>query len=160
VTNTTGSATGTGPVTVNAGTLSGTGTIAGAVTVVSSGSDAILAPGIGKKVGALTIQGSLTLGANSDYRVDLDTSPNLTSDSVKAFGVTIDPSSFISFTDSRFGDPPPGTVFTLINNTGATPIAGAFGDLEEGGTIGIDNHNYLATYHGGDGNDLTLTVVP
>jgi hypothetical protein len=55
---------------------------------------------------------------------------------------------------------PLGTVFTLINNTSATPIAGAFGNLQEGSKIGINNHNYLATYQGGDGNDLTLTVVP
>lgn len=163
VTNKSGSATGTGPVTVDAGTLGGTGRISGPVTIASSTSEANLAPGVGKKPATLTLLGPLTLGPGTtspvNYRVDLDTSNHFRSDSVKAFGVTISGAT-VSFVDAHPGTPPPGTVFTLINNTATTPIAGAFANLQDGWTISINNINYLASYEGGDGNDLTLTVVP
>jgi hypothetical protein len=55
---------------------------------------------------------------------------------------------------------PPGTVFTVIDNTSADPIDGTFGNLPDGGTIRIGNNTFQANYEGGDGNDLTLTVVP
>ncbi|HEY2710895.1 MAG TPA: hypothetical protein VGI60_00130 [Chthoniobacterales bacterium] len=57
------------------------------------------------------------------------------------------------------GVPPLGTVFTLINNTAATPITGTLVGLSEGGTIGINNHVYMVSDVGGDGNDLTLTYI-
>jgi hypothetical protein len=31
--------------------------------------------------------------------------------------------------------------------------------LADGGTITVGNNTYQASYEGGDGNDLTLTVV-
>jgi hypothetical protein len=52
-----------------------------------------------------------------------------------------------------------GTVFTLINNTATTPIAGTFSNLADGATVTIGSNNFQASYSGGDGNDLTLTVV-
>ena len=53
-----------------------------------------------------------------------------------------------------------GTVFTVISNTAATAILGTFANLPDGGTIQIGNNTYQADYEGGDGNDLTLTVIP
>ena len=54
-----------------------------------------------------------------------------------------------------------GTVFTVINNTAATPISGTFANLEDGSTINATAGNKLqVSYEGGTGNDLTLTVVP
>jgi autotransporter-associated beta strand protein len=62
LTNTTGSATGTGALNVASGaTLGGTGTAAGAVTVASGG---IITPGLANSIGNLTV-GSLTLSAGS-----------------------------------------------------------------------------------------------
>jgi hypothetical protein len=53
-----------------------------------------------------------------------------------------------------------GTTFTVISNTAATPIARTFANLPDGSIITIRGNNLQASYEGGDGNDLTLTVVP
>ena len=55
---------------------------------------------------------------------------------------------------------PLGTVFTVISNTSAMPISGTFSNLPDGSTIGIGGKNCQVSYSGGNGNDLTLTVVP
>jgi hypothetical protein len=55
---------------------------------------------------------------------------------------------------------PTGTVFNVIDNTAAAPIASTFANLPDGSTITIGNTTFQASYTGGDGNDLTLTVVP
>ena len=52
------------------------------------------------------------------------------------------------------------TAFTVINNTAATPIAGTFHNLPEDKILNVNGSNLQASYTGGDGNDLTLTVVP
>ena len=54
----------------------------------------------------------------------------------------------------------PGTVFTVIDNTAATPIAGTFRNLPDGSTFTVGPNTFQADYEGGDGNDLTLKVVP
>ena len=48
----------------------------------------------------------------------------------------------------------------VIANTSATPISGAFSNLPDGGILNVGGNNLQASYEGGDGNDLTLTVVP
>ena len=53
-----------------------------------------------------------------------------------------------------------GTVLTAIDNTAATPIVGTFANLPDGGIVTVNGNNLQASYSGGDGNDLTLTVVP
>jgi hypothetical protein len=53
-----------------------------------------------------------------------------------------------------------GLVLTVISNTSANPIVGTFSNLAEGAIVTVNGNNFQATYHGGDGNDLTLTVVP
>ena len=55
---------------------------------------------------------------------------------------------------------PLGTVFTAINNTSATPITGTFINLPDGSILTLGPNNFEVSYSGGDGNDLTLTVVP
>ena len=65
-----------------------------------------------------------------------------------------------SFLDFGSASLPPGTVFTAINNTAAIPIAGAFVNLPDGSTFTSNGNNFQASYTGGTGNDLTLTVVP
>jgi autotransporter-associated beta strand protein len=160
LTNSTGSATGTGAVQVNAGSLGGTGTIAAAVTVgTGTGAGAFLAPSIGAQGPAtLTIQSPVTFHADGTYTYKLD-STTLQGDTVVAKGVTID-------TGARFffgvvtGSLPAGSVFTLIDNTAVTPIAGNFSNLADGWTFSQSGNKFQVDYEGGDGNDLTLTVVP
>ena len=160
VNNRTGSGTGSGAVQVNAGILAGRGTIAGAVIVgTGSGAGAALAPGRrGAKADTLTIQGALTFQLDSTYKFELKSS-TATADKVVANGVTINGALF-SFTDLGSAVLPTGTVFTVIDNTAATPIAGTFANLADGSMFTANGNNFRASYEGGDGNDLTLTVVP
>jgi rhamnogalacturonan endolyase len=87
--NATGSATGTGAVTVNSGgALGGAGIIAGAVTVNSGGK---LSPGNG--VGTLTISNALTLAAGSVLNFDLgatNASDNVVISGALTLGGTLD----------------------------------------------------------------------
>ena len=53
-----------------------------------------------------------------------------------------------------------GLVLTAISNTAATPIAGTFANLPDGAILTVNGNNFQASYEGGDGNDLTLTVIP
>jgi autotransporter-associated beta strand protein len=88
--NRNGSATGTGPVNVNAGTLGGKGTITGPTTIgTGSGAGAFLAASIGKKKPAtLTIQSLLTFNSDSTYTWALS-AKYAAADQVVANGVTI-----------------------------------------------------------------------
>lgn len=49
----------------------------------------------------------------------------------------------------------------VLNNSGtaATPISGVFANLADGSTITAGSNTLQVSYEGGDGNDLTLTVV-
>jgi uncharacterized repeat protein (TIGR03803 family) len=59
--------------------------------------------------------------------------------------------------------PQPGTVLTLVNNTGFNPISGIFNGLPNGSvittTFGGQPYSFVINYAGGDGNDITLTLV-
>jgi autotransporter-associated beta strand protein len=163
VNNRQGSGTGSGPVQINGRRLVGKGTIAGAVTVGTGiGSGAVLSPGYlhgANKLGALTIQSTLTFNSDATYEAELNSS-STTADEVIANGATINSGAQFSFADLGTGTLPPGTVFTVIDNTAATPIAGTFSNLPDGSMFTINGNTYQVNYEGGDGNDLTLTVVP
>ena len=160
ISNTTGSATGAGPVHVNRGALIGTGNIAGTVTVGGTAGNASLAPGAGLafgQVGTITLQSPLTFGARARYKADLS-STTAKADEVVAPGVRISRRARIVIDDLGNSALTPGTVFTLISDTGATPIAGTFSNLADNSTLTVGANTYLVSYEGGNGNDLTLTV--
>ena len=128
--NTSGSATGTGSVSVAGGTLGGGGTISGAVTIgTGSNSGAILQPGFGtnKKV-TLTIQGLLTFNTDATYSFGLKSKKA----EVVANGVTIVSGAQFTMTAPSRKLPARKTA-TVITNTSATPISGAFANLPDGG---------------------------
>ncbi len=158
--NTAGSGTGAGPLQVNGGTLAGSGVIAGAVTIGSgSGAGALLAPSQGAvKPSILTLQSSLTLKADATfgYRLNLK---KTRSDLVVANGVTIESGAQFNFQAIGRGRLRPGKVATVLSNTSAAPIAGTFANLPEGATVEAGGNILQVSYSGGDGNDLTLTVV-
>ncbi|MBA3961147.1 MAG: autotransporter-associated beta strand repeat-containing protein [Chthoniobacterales bacterium] len=161
--NTTGSATGTEAVQVNGGTLAGNGTIAGAATIgQGNGTGAFLAPANGTGVqSALTIQGKLTLKADATYICTLKAKLKKTSaDEVIAEGVTINTGATFTFQGKVQGTLQAGTVFTVLSNTSSTPINGTFSNLPDGAILTMSGNNFQASYEGGDGNDLALTVVP
>ena len=162
VNNDGGSGTGSGPVQVNGGILGGKGIIAGAVTVgTGNGSGAVLAPGylLGASPGALTIQSPLTFNGDGIYEMRVNSGSGI-ADEVIANGVTINSGAQFSFVDLGSRILVRGTVFTALNNTAATLIAGTFSNLPDGSTFTVNGNTYQANYEGGDGNDLTLTVVP
>ena len=68
--------------------------------------------------------------------------------------------ALILFNDVGNATLPVGTSFTVINNTSATPISGVFSNLVDGSSLTVGNNTFQADYEGGDGNDLTLTVMP
>ncbi|PYK93743.1 MAG: hypothetical protein DME36_08365, partial [Verrucomicrobia bacterium] len=156
--NKTGSATGTGAVQVNGGTLGGTGTISGTVTVATGTVTSSLAPGITLKPGTLTLLSTVAFNSShAFFKVDAN-STAATCDKLVANGVTINSAAQFVFTDHGTGTLPAGTVFILISNTAATAISGTFSNLADGSTFTNGANTYLASYHGGNGNDLTLTV--
>jgi autotransporter-associated beta strand protein len=161
VNNQTGSGTGTGVVRVNAGTLGGKGIVAGLVTIgIGNGTGAVLAPSIGSNRPAiLTIQRALTFKADSTYSYKL-TTRNPNADQVIASGVTIDSAAQFNFQQIGNNSLPSGSVFTAIDNTSAIPITGTFANLPDGSVFTVGNNTFQVSYEGGDGNDLTLTVVP
>lgn len=77
-----------------------------------------------------------------------------------ANGVTIDAGASITLLATAKGAVRVGTSATVLNNTSASPIAGAFSNLADGAIVTVNGVNFQANYQGGDGNDLTLTVVP
>ncbi|HEY3663613.1 MAG TPA: autotransporter-associated beta strand repeat-containing protein, partial [Chthoniobacterales bacterium] len=163
VSNTAGSATGPGAVSVTAGTLGGSGIIAGAVTVgTGSGTGAFLAPAHGgKKQLTLTIQGSVTFNADATYTYTFKAKGRKSKiDKVIANGVTINSGAKVNLSGTTQGPLTPGATLTLIKNTAATPIVGTFSNLPDGGIVTVNGNNFQVSYAGGDGNDLTLTVVP
>lgn len=159
--NVTGSGTGTGAVSINAGTLGGSGIIAGAVTIgMNTGVRAFLAPSKGAKEPAtLTILGALRFNDDSSYRCHLDTE-KATADEVIANDVMIESEARFSLRPSGNNAVTEGQIFTVISNTSASPIVGTFGNLPEGKIVVINGSQLQASYNGGDGNELTLTVLP
>lgn len=155
VTGRTGSGTGTGPMDVHTGTLAGGGIIAGTVTVDRGGS---VEPNA-HSVNNLTIQGKLNFRRSGTYswRVDLS---NVGGAQVSANGVTISRGAYLTPVASGNGTLPIGTTFVIISNTSLNPIRGTFSNLPDGGIVNVNGNNFQASYEGGDGNDLTLTVVP
>jgi autotransporter-associated beta strand protein len=161
--NTTGSGTGHGAVSVTAGTLGGSGIISGRVTIgTGSGPGAFLAPAVSTRVQAtLTIQSALTFNADATYTYTFKAKRNrVRTDMVIANGVTINSGAMLALSGQMQGTLRQGLVLTLLSNTSANPISGAFSNLPDGGIVNINGNNFQASYEGGDGNDLTLTVVP
>jgi hypothetical protein len=101
----------------------------------------------------------MTLNDDSAYIYNLDTK-RVKADEVIANGVTIDSGAKFSLRPSGTNALTLGQVFTVIGNTAASPLFGTFHNLPTGKIINLNGSNLQASYTGGDGNDLTLTVVP
>jgi autotransporter-associated beta strand protein len=156
---TTGSATGTGPVQVNAGTFGGTGNVTGAVTIgTGTGPRAFLAPGV-RGPGTLSINNTLTFKNDGSYKYELGLTPHPRADQVIANGVTIETGATFVLRTRGNQTLPRGTIFTVISDTAGTAISGTFANLPDGSTFTIGNNTLQVNYEGGDGKDLTLTVV-
>ena len=95
--------------------------------------------------------------ADATYKVTLD-SRSAAADTVSANGISLQGTSIL-FNDLGTSVLAAGTILTVMNNTAATPISGVFSNLADGATVTVGGNTLKANYEGGDGNDLTLTVV-
>jgi hypothetical protein len=133
--------------------------IGGPVAIGTGGRrKAAMGPGT-QGLGLLTAEAALTFGSNGSYNWDLDTETSQ-ADGVVAQGVTIDSAAVFTIYGRGNSLLPQGTIFTALNNMAATPISGTFSNLPAGATLTVGSNHLQANYEGGDGNDLTLTVVP
>jgi autotransporter-associated beta strand protein len=158
-----GSATGSGSVNVQAGTLGGQGALSGPVTIgTGSGKGAFLAPSAAaKQPVTLSLTNTLTFNSDATYTCALQASKKKSAnDEVVANGVTIASGAQFNLVAKVQGKLKPGMSFAVISNTASTPISGTFANLADGAIITVGNTKLQASYEGGDGNDLTLTVVP
>lgn len=114
-------------------------------------------PGTATKPGTLTINNTLRFNSLSTYKCVLNRATPAAA-KVNALGVTISANVPFTFGDTTTGTLTPGTIFTVINNTSANPIAGIFSNLSNGSMLTSNGTNFLVKYNGGTGNDLTLTV--
>ena len=114
-------------------------------------------PGTAKKPGNLTINNMLTFASGSTYKWVLNRT-SVTAGKVTALGVTINSNANLTFAPIGTATLTPGTSFTVIDNFSANPIAGTFANLPDGEILTSGGITVQANYHGGTGNDLTLTV--
>jgi hypothetical protein len=140
----------------NGGVLNGvgrTGPLSSTGTVSPGGS-------FGNGEGVLTT-GDLTLvSPDAIYDVDIDgASPGSGYDQLSVIGsvniqlATLRVSAYVSL--------PPGLTFVIIDNNGSDPIGGTFSGLGEGAILqNVEGtKSFRISYHGGDGNDVVLSLL-
>ena len=126
----------------------------------SANADAIVAPSAdASQPRLLTMLKSLTFRADGSYTWKVNTKKGR-ADEISANGVTIENGALFNIQAVANRRLTIGQVFTVINNTAATPIGGFFLNLPDGANVTVGNNTFQASYSGGDGNDLTLTVAP
>jgi fibronectin-binding autotransporter adhesin len=53
----------------------------------------------------------------------------------------------------------PGMTFVIVSNASQTPVNGTFRSLSDGAIFNSGGYQWAITYHGGDGNDVQVTVL-
>ena len=147
-----GANTFTGAVTVNAGTLAGSGTVGSIVD------NAIINPGASTGAAILNT-GNLSFGTGGGVTFDLN--------GVGTAGTNYDQlnvTGTINLTNAALNlnvnyTPTVGDSYTLIDNVSGGTITGTFSGLPEGSTVVSGNNYFLISYLGGNSNDVTLTAV-
>jgi len=133
--------------------LKGTGTV-GTVALENGGT---VAPGLSP---GILNTGNLSMVAGSTYDFEVG---GLTAgtqyDQIKVTGsVNLGSGTLNTILYNGFV-PAVGQSYTIIDNDGTDAVVGTFAGLPEGTTVTVDGHHFKVSYVGGDGNDVTLTVV-
>ncbi len=157
--NTTGSATGSGAVTVNSGgTLGGSGFISGTVSVASGG---IILPGtngMNSGVGTLTVGGlNLSSGANANFEMGSGSNSlvDVTGSNDLTIGASpVDVNLFIAGTNSNFSTP---GVYDLFQYTGTIGGSGVSSLVDP--TVPVGENASFGTASVGPNNFITLSIV-
>jgi autotransporter-associated beta strand protein len=138
------------------GVLGGTGTIGGNVTVNAGG---IITGGTLGGVGTLTV-GSLSFKGGI-YAADFSGNTSDTIAILPGGTVNLNGGAGNFVVNSQAGKATVGTVFTLIDNTGAGPIGNPpLLGAPEGGSATIDGTAGRYTYGGGNGRSFVFSTVP
>ena len=137
-----------------AGLLSGTGTV-GNVTNVSGG---VIAPG--SSPGILTCSNVFFSGASSDFTVELNgPAPGTGYDQLSVRGGTSLGGCTLNVSVGGGFVPTAGLPLVILTNQAANPITGLFNGLAEGAIKTVGGFNFVVSYVGGSGNDVTLTLT-
>jgi len=144
--NTSGSATGTGAVTINnGGTLAGSGAVAGDVTVNSGGS---VSPG--NSIDSLTLGANLSFIAGGSFVAEIDSSAALSvaADLLNIGGnLSIASGALLNLSDIAATSQvlPDGTKFTLMSYAGTWDL-GTFNLAPDGGAVLAGVNSFMIDY--------------
>jgi autotransporter-associated beta strand protein len=143
------------PVTVAGGTLGGSGVISNKVTI-SAGSHAP-----GASVGIQTVCSNYVVATGGALKININ-GTNVGSQysqvAVRAGNAgTVTLAGALSVV-ARPGLPKNST-FVIIDNDGTDPVAGTFIGLANNATFFQSGYTWRISYVGGDGNNVTLTIV-
>lgn len=135
------------------GWLRGTGTVS-SVTVTGG----LVWPGSGAAPGVLSVFGPTNF-VSGTFKVDLDGPAVGTGyGQLVTNGLALAP--VVSLLDLELDFTPAiGQVFRIVDNTSGVAVQGTFRDLPEGAVFGLGGYAFKISYEGGDGNDVTLTVL-
>lgn len=133
----------TGATTVSDGTLALSGTLTSAIT--NNATFALL--------GAPGTTGSFTQGAAGTLRVRLNPSSG---DRLTTTASTLNGALELVCSPNL----PPGSVFTILDNTSATAVSGAFiGKANNSTFTTAEGYTFRINYNLGTGNDVVLTLI-
>ena len=99
-------------------------------------------------------------GTNVQFELDGPGAPGVDySQIVATNSVTINDANLVLMLTPGFTSPA-GTMFEIINNQSANPVAGTgFFGLPQGSIFSVSGDFFEITYQGGTGNDIVLTAV-
>ena len=158
-----------GPIVVNSGTLNLTGNLALAGVTVNGGT----LKGTGTPKGINALGGTVSPGA-SPAQVPVAGNFNLAGPAtlnVELNGTTVgtqydqlDVTGTVTLGGTLAASlgfvPTNGNTFTIINNDGADPVVGTFAGLPNNAALMIGGTPFVVKYNGGDGNDVVLIAGP
>jgi hypothetical protein len=143
-------------LTLSAGsgsTIMGHGTLGD----ISLAAGSMIAPG--SSPGCLTT-GNITWVKGAIYSFDLGGTTACTEyDQINVNGAVVLGDGTLSIVSYGAFVPQVGNVFTIIDNDSSDAVTGTFDGLAEGATFTQNGVVFKISYVGGDGNDVTLTVM-
>jgi len=143
-------------VALNGGTLEGAGKVLALASLEGGG---VVSPATGTGTGIIQTTG-LTLGNSTELVLDVQgTTPGSGHDQLVVTGPVALDNTALTLRNTISSLLPIGTTFVLIDNDGTDPVTGTFAGLPEGAIIQTQFNQYIISYVGGTGNDVTLTVA-
>lgn len=153
-------------VTLDGGTIAGSGTVAsitGGSGSVSPGGNSVMegirgiSTAAGDGVGTLR-SGNVSLASASTLTIELAGASS--ADRLSVTGSVSLGSATLAATLGFSPSATATTVFTILENDGSDAVNGTFNGLAEGAMLTLGGRSVRVSYAGGTGNDVTLTVLP